>query len=50
MVDYQLGGGMSIYGAVDNLFNADVQTGQTADGIFSYGPPQLWRIGLAFRR
>lgn len=50
MIDYELGGGVSVYGAVDNLFNADVQTGQTADGIFSHGPPQLWRIGLAYRR
>ena len=50
MLDYQLGGGVSVYGAVDNVFNADVQTGQTADGIFSYGPPQLFRIGLAYRQ
>lgn len=50
MVDYQLGAGMSIYAGVDNLLNADVQTGQTADGVYSYGPPQLWRIGVAFRQ
>ena len=50
IVDYQLGAGLSIYGAVDNLFNADVQTGQTADGIYSYGPPQAFRIGLAYHQ
>jgi vitamin B12 transporter len=50
MVDYELGAGVSVFAAVDNLFDSDVQTGQTADGIFSYAPPQLWRIGLAYRR
>jgi hypothetical protein len=27
-----------------------VPAGQTADGIYSYGPPELWRMGLAYRR
>ncbi len=49
-VDYQLGAGVSVYAAADNLFNVDVQTGQTADGIFSYGPPQAFRLGLAYRQ
>ena len=49
-VDYQLGSGVSVYAAADNLFNVDVQTGQTADGIYSYGPPQAFRLGLAFRQ
>ena len=49
-VDYQLGAGVSVYAAADNLFNIDVQTGQTADGIYSYGPPQAFRLGLAYRQ
>jgi outer membrane receptor protein involved in Fe transport len=49
-VDYQVGAGVSVYAAADNLFNVDLQTGQTADGIYSYGPPQAFRIGLAYRQ
>jgi outer membrane receptor protein involved in Fe transport len=49
-VDYELGSGVSVYAAADNLFNVDVQTGQTADGIYSYGPPQAFRLGFAFRQ
>jgi outer membrane cobalamin receptor len=47
-VDYQVTDHVSIYGAVDNLFDAEVQTRLTS--VYEYGPPQLWRIGLAYRR
>ena len=47
-VDYQITDHVSIYGAVDNLFDAEVQTRLTS--VYEYGPPQLWRIGLAYRR
>jgi outer membrane receptor protein involved in Fe transport len=52
-LDYQLTDNISVFGAVDNLFNADVQTrssGPPATPIYEYGPPQLWRIGLSYRR
>jgi outer membrane receptor protein involved in Fe transport len=48
--DYKLGGGVSIYGALDNVTDEAVETGQTADGIESFGPPRRFRIGLVLRR
>jgi vitamin B12 transporter len=47
-VDYKVTDHVSVYGAVDNLFDAEVQTRLTS--VYEYGPPQLWRIGLAYRR
>jgi outer membrane receptor protein involved in Fe transport len=47
-LDYQITENISVYGAVDNLFDAEVQTRLTS--VYEYGPPQLWRIGLAYRR
>jgi outer membrane receptor protein involved in Fe transport len=39
-----------VYLAVDNLADADVATGQTADGVYSYGPPRAVRMGVTLRR
>ncbi|HEY5106342.1 MAG TPA: TonB-dependent receptor [Caulobacteraceae bacterium] len=33
--------------AADNLFDAAVATGKTADGVISYGPPRAVRIGFS---
>lgn len=38
------------YVAADNLFDEDVETAETGDGVASYGPPQTLRIGLTWRR
>ena len=48
--DWRVGGGASLYAAVDNLTDAGVQTGVTADGAVSYDAPRTWRIGVSFRR
>lgn len=47
---YQLRPGVEIYVSADNLFDEDVQTGQTADGVYSYGQPRLVSVGLNLRR
>ena len=49
-VDWRLAQGVTGYVAADNLFNADLQTGRTADGTVSYDAPRVWRFGVSFRR
>jgi vitamin B12 transporter len=44
--DWQVTSNASVYIAADNLADADVQTGRTADGVVSYGPPRAARVGL----
>ena len=39
----------SIYVAVDNLLDTDIQTGRTADGTVSYDEPRVVRAGLSVR-
>lgn len=46
----RLGAGTGLYLALDNLLDADVQTGRTADGVVSLGPPRQMRVGLTVRR
>jgi outer membrane receptor protein involved in Fe transport len=41
---------LSLYVAADNLFDAAVQTGLTADGVASYDAPRVVRAGVSFRR
>ena len=38
-----------IYLAADNLGDAEIAVGQTADGVTSYGAPRLVRVGFAYR-
>ena len=40
----------SMYLALDNVLDADVETAETADGIESFGPPQALRFGVRFLR
>jgi outer membrane receptor protein involved in Fe transport len=44
--DWALTDKTTAYVALDNAADADVQTGRTADGIVSYGPPRAVRAGL----
>jgi outer membrane receptor protein involved in Fe transport len=37
----------SLFIAVDNLFDAAIATGQTADHVTSYGPPRVVRVGFS---
>jgi len=39
-----------VFLAMENIGNFDVETGRTADGVVSYGPPRMARVGLTLRR
>ena len=39
-----------LYLAADNVTDAAVQTGETADGVYSYDAPRTIRAGLSLRR
>ena len=40
---------VSIFAAADNLFDANIQTGRTADGAISFDAPRVFRAGLTIR-
>jgi outer membrane receptor protein involved in Fe transport len=48
--DLAVGGGAGLFVEADNLFNSDIQTGSTADGVLSYGEPRVLRVGVSWRR
>lgn len=48
-VDWQAKGGVTLYAAAENLSDAEVETGQTADGIESFDMPRTIRVGLIWR-
>ncbi len=39
-----------IYLAAENLFDARIAVGQTADGVTSYAAPQTLSVGVSYRR
>ncbi|MDB5476812.1 MAG: TonB-dependent receptor [Phenylobacterium sp.] len=39
-----------VYLAVDNLADAEIDVGQTADGVTSFSAPRTVRVGFAYRR
>lgn len=41
---------LSLFVALDNALDADVQTGEASDGVALYGPPRTLRVGLRARR
>jgi vitamin B12 transporter len=47
---YSLTEALQLFVAADNLADADVATGQTAEGVTAYGPPRAARFGLTLRR
>lgn len=49
-VGYQVTPAVEAFVGVDNLADADVQTGVTADGFVSYGAPRIARVGLSIRQ
>jgi vitamin B12 transporter len=49
-VQQQLSPLASVYLALDNALDADVETAETADGIESFAPPRVLRVGLRFAR
>lgn len=48
--EQHLARGVSIYAALDNALDADIETAETADGIESFGAPRALRFGIALRR
>lgn len=48
-VDQHITRHVSVYAALDNAFDAAVETAETADGIESFGPPRSFRLGLRWR-
>jgi vitamin B12 transporter len=40
---------VSVFAAVENLFDAAIQTGRTSTDTVSYGPPRLIRVGVTLR-
>ncbi len=48
-ITYQLTPDWGVYVAVENLTNAAIETGQTADHVLSYDEPRVFRIGIRFR-
>jgi outer membrane receptor protein involved in Fe transport len=39
-----------IYLGVENLFDVNIEIGESADGLESYGTPRLFRVGISYRR
>ena len=48
--EYRLAEGFSAYVAADNVLDAAIVTGKTADGTFSYAPPRTVMVGLSYKR
>lgn len=46
-LDWQLKDGIGLYVAADNLFDAQVEVSETADGVAGFGPPQTVRFGAS---
>ncbi len=40
---------VTVFAAAENLFDAAIQTGRTADNTVSYGPPRLILVGVTVR-
>jgi outer membrane receptor protein involved in Fe transport len=45
-----LGHGVSVYAALDNALDAEVETAESGSGIESFGPPRALRLGVRLRR
>ena len=48
--DWSVSSAVTLYAAADNLFDADIETAQTGDGIESFDAPRTLRAGLVLRR
>jgi vitamin B12 transporter len=48
--EQRLRDGVSIYAALDNALNAEIETAESGDGVESFGPPRALRVGLVLRR
>ena len=48
--DWSVSRAVTLYAAAENLFDAEIETAQTGDGLESYDQPQTFRVGLILRR
>jgi outer membrane receptor protein involved in Fe transport len=48
-IDWRATSTANVYAAVENLSDAEVETGQTANGIESFDMPRTVRVGLIWR-
>ena len=42
--------GTELFASVENVFDADVEIGESGDGLESYGAPRIFRVGISYRR
>jgi outer membrane receptor protein involved in Fe transport len=49
-VGWRLVDSVELYATGENLLDDDIQTGQTADGVYSYGQPRTVMVGINIRR
>ncbi len=47
---WRLSTGTEVYLAAENLLDAEIEVGETADGVESFAAPRLVRVGVSFRR
>jgi outer membrane receptor protein involved in Fe transport len=47
---WSIASGAEVYLAAENLGDAKLEVGRTADGVESYSAPRTFRIGFAYRR
>jgi outer membrane receptor protein involved in Fe transport len=47
---WSLGADREVYLAVDNVADAKISTGKTADFVDSYSEPRTFRVGFSYRR
>jgi vitamin B12 transporter len=48
--EQRLRSGVSVYAALDNALDAEIETAESGDGTESFGPPRAFRLGLVLRR
>lgn len=49
-IGYRLFPYTEIFAAAENIFDANVEIGESGDGLESYGAPRLFRVGISYRR
>jgi len=47
---WRLTSSMEIYAAVENLFDANVEIGESASGLESFSVPRIFQFGIAYRQ
>jgi outer membrane receptor protein involved in Fe transport len=49
-LEWRLSGALAAFVSADNLLGARLESGRSAAGVVSYGPPRILQTGLAWRR